>query len=174
MACVINSGITLDCLDGKGGVTNIYITEVENLDTFTADTSGNVTTMTLDSGKQFFTFNVEKEDAQFGETMTGTAMETGTFSYAQSLTFSIKKLTANKRHLLKLLAQNRLMVIIEDRNGNYLLMGKTGARLTSVDANTGKLLGDANGYNAVTITSNEPEPMYFVASNLIATLTSPA
>lgn len=173
MACLINSGITLDCLDGKGGVQAVYITELENLSTFTADTSGNVSAMTLDSGKQFFTFELEKEDAQFGETLTG-SVENGTFSYAQSLTFSIKKLSANKRHLLKLIAQNRVMVIILDRNGNYLLMGKTGARLTSTDANTGKLFGDANGYNAITITSNEPEPMYFVASNLIATLTVPA
>jgi hypothetical protein len=173
MACVINSGVSLDCLDGVGGVDTIYITEYENLNTFTADTSGQVTTFTLTSGKKFWTFNVEKEDAQLAEAFT--LGESGAPVYAQSLTFSVKKLSYEKRHLLRLVSQNRLLVIVKDANGNYLLMGKyKGAKLTATDANTGKALGDANGYNAITITSNEPVPMYFVQSSLITALTTPA
>lgn len=173
MACVINSGVTLDCLDGVGGVDTIYITEYENLNTFTADTSGQVTTFTLTTGKKFWTFNLEKEDAQLAEAFS--MAEGGSGVYAQTLTFSIKKLSYEKRHLLKLVANNRLLVIVKDANGNYLLMGKyKGAKLTGIDANTGKALGDANGYNAVTITSNEPVPMYFVQSSLMTALTTPA
>jgi len=152
MSCPIISGhTTLDCLDGVGGIETIYITEVENLNTFTV-TAGTVTAMTLDTGKQFWAYVVDKEDAMFEETGTTDPVK-GTSSYAQTGTWNIRKQSATKRNQIRLLQQNRLMVITKDNNGLYKLYGKTGGFLTTAVDSSGKLFGDANGY-ALTFDSN--------------------
>lgn len=171
-ACPIPAGIALDCYDGKGGIETAYVAVVGDLATFTANTSGTITAMTLSSGKQFFTFALDKENATLNSTLTN-SQENGSFFYAQELSFTVKKMTVDKRYTLKLLAQNRLMIIVKDNNGKYWLMGKTGAILATSADTTGKAYGDLNGYT-LTFNSNEPDDIYEVTSSLIATLTVPA
>jgi hypothetical protein len=162
MACVIDSLITLDCNDGVSGIEWIAVTEVDNIDTFTADTSGNVSAITTDSGKYFWKISLEKEKGSFLEAKAG---DNAPF-WTQTLSFTTKKLSANLRRYMQLLAYNRLAIIIKTRNGDYLLMGKTGATLTADEATTGTAFADFNGHT-VTIVSNEPLPVYFIASNQI-------
>lgn len=162
MACVIDSIITLDCNDAPSGIEWIAFTDVDNIATFTADSSGNVSAITTDSSTYFYKVNLDKEKANYVQT---SANENTPF-WTQTLTFSTRKLSANNRRYFQLLAYNRLAVIIKDRNGNYILMGKTGAKLSADESTTGQAFGDFNGHN-VTITSTEPLPHYFVASNQI-------
>lgn len=167
MACTIDSIITLDCNDGVGGIEWIAVAEVDNIDTFTADTSGNVSVLTMASSTYFYKIDLIKEKGSFTQSMTGDALQSTNF-WTQTLSFTTNKLSADKRRFFQLLAYNRLAVIIKDRNGNYLLMGKTGATMTSEESTTGTAFGDFNG-STVTITSNEPVPYYVVAANQITT-----
>lgn len=162
MACLIDSVITLDCNDDPSGIEWIAFTDVDNINTFTADTSGNVSVLTTDASTYFYKVNLDKEKALFEEVE---ANENTPF-WTQTLTFSTRKLTANNRRYFQLLAYNRLVVIIKTRAGQYILMGKTGAKMSAGTATTGQAFGDFNGNN-VTITSNEPLPYYTVASNQI-------
>lgn len=162
----------LPCDDGTGSVEIAYIADVNDLATFTADTSGNVTAMTMNSGKQFFTINMFKQTAAWTETHSNT--DDGNSSYAQALNIKMKKLSADDRYILRTYSKARVMLIVKDKLGNYILMGKTGGKLTGYTAQTGLNFADMNGFDNVTFSSTEPEPHYYVDSSLIATLTAPA
>ena len=168
MPCNIIEGITLDCRQGAGGIKKLYLTEFANVSTITSS-SGSVTAITMASGKKFWTVEVELEDAQLNEDAT-VSIENGTTFYAQTLTFSVYKMTAKNRNIVRLLTQNRLMVIAQDADDVYHLLGETRAmHLTASASTTGKAMGDKNGYS-ITLTGKEPLPANKVNSGIIAGL----
>ncbi len=174
MACIIIQGNQLDCADAVGGVAEIYLTEFANVPqaNITA-TSGVITAMTCSTTKKFWTFQVEKENAEL--TQMGTrSVENGTSFYDQSAVFTLKKMSASNRNALDILMKNRLLVIIKDNMGTYQLIGQVnGADVTTVEGKTGKAFGDMNGYT-ITINGKEAAPANFVTASLLATLTVPA
>jgi hypothetical protein len=166
MPCNIIEGITLDCRQGAGGVKKIYLTEFANVSTITSS-SGSVSAITMVSGKKFWTIELELEDAQFNENAT-VSIENGTTFYEQTLTFSVYKMTAKNRNIVRLLTQNRLMVIVQDADDVYHLAGETRAlHLTASATSTGKAMGDKNGY-LITLTGKEPLPCNKVNSGVIS------
>lgn len=172
MSCVLTSGFSLDCRDSVGGIKTLYVTELANKATLTA-ASGVVTAFTLSTGKQFFTYSLEKETASITENVPD-GIANGTLHYEQQVTFTLNKLSASSRNELRLLAQNQLMVIALDRNGKYWLLGQNnGLELQTLAAASGTAMGDRNGYT-ITLVGKEETPMQEVSSGLISTLTSPA
>jgi len=166
MPCNIIEGITLDCRQGAGGVKKIYLTEFANVSTITSS-SGSVSAITMVSGKKFWTIELELEDAQFDENAT-VSIENGTTFYEQTLVFSVYKMTAKNRNIVRLLTQNRLMVIVQDADDVYHLAGETRAlHLTASATSTGKAMGDKNGYS-ITLTGKEPLPCNKVNSGVIS------
>lgn len=171
--CNIVSGIERDCIDSAGGIKELYITEFENVpQTAITVTSGTVTAMTQTSGKKFWVYKLENEVSELteGETLS---VENGSVFYEQTLSFSLHKMEAKKRNNLRLLAKNRLMVIVLDSNGKYWVVGRTrGAhKVGTNEAKTGLAMGDMNGYT-ISITGKEPDSMEEVDSTLISALTS--
>lgn len=172
MACVLTSSRTLACRDSVGGIKTIYITELDNKATLTA-TAGDITAFTLDTGKQFWQYDLIKETAEYEEKITPSS-ENGTIFYETELKLMLHKNSVTTRNELKLIAQNRLMIIILDRNGSYWLMGESnGADLVPSSSKSGKAMGDFNGYELV-FSAKEAEPMQTVSSGLIPTLIAPA
>lgn len=170
--CAIINGDEIDCRDSVGGIEEIYITEFQNKDTL-IETSGVVTAHTLLSGKRYWTYQLEKENAEFTENGQ-TSVENGTSFVEQTLAVSLKKWSAAKRNKINLLQMNRLLVIIKYRNGNYLMMGKTaGADMTVFEGKSGKAYGDMNGFN-LTFVAKEPKLAPEVSSSLFPGLQSPA
>jgi uncharacterized membrane protein len=166
MACTIIEGVTLDCRQGAGGIKKLYLTEFANVSSITSS-SGSVSAITMVAGKKFWTVEVELEDAQFDENAT-VSIENGTTFYEQSLTFSVYKMTAKNRNIVRLLTQNRLMVIVQDADDVYHLAGETRAmHLTTGTSSTGKAMGDKNGYS-ITLTGKEPLPSNKVNSGVIS------
>lgn len=168
--CNLLQGRQIDCRDGNGGIETVYITELENEASMTV-ASGIVTAFTLQTGKKFWTYELEKENADFTETETGD-VGAGTVFYEQVLTFTIKKLTASSRNELRLLTQNRLHIIIKDNNGLFWLLGENRGcdKIGANDAKTGKAIGDMSGYT-LTFTGKEATPIVNVTAALLDTLT---
>lgn len=167
MSCVINSVVSLGCRGSKGGAEWVAVASADiDTDNTTIDSSGNVTALALSGGAKFYKINVEKEMVDASSPYTGSA-ETGAGVYAHSVIFTIEQLSANKRKFLEIAKNARLKVLVKTRQGDYLLYCYTGGTLTSYNPKTGKAIADFNGYEAVTITSNEPEDVYFVDSSLI-------
>jgi hypothetical protein len=79
---------------------------------------------------------------------------------------------ASLRNELLLLAQNRLIAIVLDRNDTYWMLGRNnGLELSAGTAQTGTAMGDRNGYD-MTFTALEESPMVTVASGIVAALTN--
>jgi hypothetical protein len=172
MACALTSGRALDCRDSVGGIKRLLITELANKATLTT-TSGAISAFTLATGKQFWSYEQVRETSNFSEAMLA-SVENGTLAYETTLTAIFNKGETATRNQIRLLAQNRLMIIAEDRNGKYWLLGETnGAELTAGSYASGTAMGDRNGYE-LTFVAKEAEPMKEVASGLIATLLAPA
>ena len=168
MPCISVEGVTLDCRQGAGGVDKIYLTEWANVASVTS-ASGSISAIGMNSGKKFWEVQLEMEDALFNEDAT-ISVENGTTFYAQTLTFSVYKMTAKNRNIVRLLTQNRLAVIVKDMDGVFRLAGETRAmHLTASASTTGKASGDKNGYN-ITLTGKEPLPSNTVSSGIIAAL----
>ena len=172
MSCALTQGYTLDCRDNVGGVKEIYITELVNMTTPMVS-SGTVTAITMATGTQFWKYQLEKETSSLVEHIQ-TSDTNGTIHYEQDLDFSIRKLQANWRNEIRSLAQNRLAVIVLDRNGKYWLCGlNNGLELQNSDTLTGKAMGDFNGYQ-LKFKGKEELPMPQVILSDFSTLLSPA
>lgn len=170
--CAIINGDEIDCRNSVGGIEEICVTEFQNKNTIT-ETSGVITAMSLLSGKRFWTYQLEKENAEATETAQ-VSVENGTVFFEINIPFMLKKWTAAKRNKVNLLQQNRLLVIAKDRNGVYRLYGKTaGLDLTTIVSKTGKAYGDLNGFE-LAFTGKEPYLAPEITASLITTLQSPA
>jgi hypothetical protein len=173
MACALTSGRTLACRDSIGGIKAVYFSELENKATLTAATEGLISAFTLATGKQFWKYELIKETSEFEQKIVPNTAN-GTLFYETDLKLVFHKGDVTTRNQIKLLAQNRLMIIILDRNGVYWLMGEAnGADLDPSSFKSGKAMGDMNGYE-INFKAIEETPMQSVTSSLIATLTSPA
>jgi hypothetical protein len=72
------------------------------------------------------------------------------------------------------MAQNRLMVIVLDRNGIYWLLGESnGLDLVTGNFSSGTAMADRNGYE-LSFVGKEPNQAQSVTSGLMATLLVPA
>ncbi len=168
MPCALTSSIALGCKDAVGGLKKIYVTELENKATLTK-TAGVVSAFTLATGKRFWVYDFEKEQADLVETINPSS-ENGTTFYSSELKVRLNKRDTTKRNELILVAVNRLLIIALDRNGIYWLMGEeNGAELMPSTSNSGKAMGDFNGYDLV-FGSKESAPNIEVTGSLIPSL----
>lgn len=169
MACVLTSSRTLACKDAVGGIKTVFFTELENKATLTSATPGLISAFTLATGKRFWQYDLVKETGEYEEKIV-TSSENGTVFFETDLKIMLHKTSVAMRNELKLIAQNRLMIIILDRNGVYWLMGEgNGAELVPSSAKSGKAMGDFNGYE-LAFSAKETEQMQSVTSGLIASL----
>lgn len=170
MACNIVQGREIACRDSVGGLPEVYLTEYDNVPQANiTSSSGVISAATCSSGKRFFTYQLEKENGQF-DVKDIVSVENGTLYSEQTLTFTLKKMSASLRNNLRTLAQNRLHIIVKDSNGIYWWMGQTrGADLTASDGTTGKAMGDMNGYS-LTFVAKEPDAPNTVSASIVASL----
>jgi hypothetical protein len=147
-ACALTQGYVQDCSNFFGGVKNVFIIEYPNLSAITI-VAGVVTALTKVTGKFFRKYEIEAHTGEADDNLT-VKPEMGTRSTKQSVKFPINGMSASVRAEIELLAQNRLIFVIEDNNGIFYMYGKDfGLRLQSVKAGTGKALGDRSGYDFV-------------------------
>jgi hypothetical protein len=172
MACTIIEGREIDCRDSVGGVAEVYIAEFTNISqSAIIATSGSITTFTMNPTKKFYTFQMEKGNAQADEKINS-SQENGSNFTEQTVTFNMKKLTAAKRNDIVVLSQARLMVIVKDNNGLFRVYGQTGGMdLGETTGTTGKAFGDLNGWT-LTLTGMEPSPANFISQALVTTATA--
>lgn len=139
--------------------------------TAVTEASGIVSAITKAAGKVFYKYELVKNTGSLTETITS-SVENGTVFYAQELSIVLNKLQANTRNEILLLAQSTLMVVVQDANDKYWLLGKLqGLDVTGGTAATGTAQGDRNGYT-LTFTGGEKQLAPEVNSGIIAGLVS--
>jgi hypothetical protein len=143
--CILTTGFTLDCKTQSAGIKSIYLVEFGAKATLTKS-SGEVSAHTLTSPKVYFKYELEKETtAMTWRTIPST--ENGTVFYEAEVNARLHKVTTAQRNEIKLLAQNRMLLIVLDAEGNYWLLGADyGVQLQQSESNFGQAFGDFKGH----------------------------
>ena len=170
MACDITKGrLDTTCKTGVGGVKAFYFANFEPLIYKQFEkTDGLVTSLLTgnsDTPIELYKYELRSsghnlEDANENSEETGTSFVTSTF------TAILKQIGATTRDELQLASFGRPQVIVEDYNGNFLLVGIENGCTVSVNQVTGSAMGELSGYN-LTITAQEREMSYLVDPTII-------
>ena len=169
MACDITKGrLDTPCKTGVGGVKAFYFANFEPLIYKQFKRSDGLVTSLLtgpDTPLELYKYELRStghnlEDANENSEETGTSFVTSTF------TAILKQIGATTRDELQLASFGRPQVIVEDYNGNFLLVGIENGCTVSVNQVTGSAMGELSGYN-LTITAQERELSYLVDPTII-------
>lgn len=170
MSCVLTTGFSPECRDGVGGVKSLYFIELDNVSGITSAT-GVISAISRANGGKFYKYNLVKQTAEAKEEYQDD-VASGTNFVNQTISFILNKMQVATRNELSILGQQRLIAIVEDRNGKYWCYGKeNGLDRTGGSAMTGKAFADRNGYE-ITLTGQESISAMEVSSGIIAGLTT--
>jgi hypothetical protein len=170
MACALTAGYSLDC-KGVGGVKSVYIIELDNVEVIT-ETAGVVTTLTKASAKRFWKYNQAMEVAEGKATQAGSEANGSSF-WNHEISVVLQKRQTSVRNEILLLAQNRVIIVEEDKNGKYWMYGKNnGLYLDGGASGSGKAHGDLNGYT-LTFKGVEKEDVVEVNNAIALVLETP-
>jgi len=146
MACELSTGFTLDCKDGIGGIKQIVLVDKTEVTSFTLDANEIVTAINGPASGDLYTYELPTQTGSFEETINFNR-DNGTVFYTQTVNVMLQKLSSAKRLELQNVATARVIVFVEDTNGNWWAVGyEYGADLSTSTAATGAVLGDMNGY----------------------------
>ena len=118
----------------------------------------------------FTAFKYEVKGNSSLEQTVNASRENGTVFYEQTLNLTLKKLSKEDNKELKLLAYGRPHVVVEDYNGNCMMVGlEHGADVSGGTIVTGAAMGDLSGYT-LTLTAMETTPANFMTVDSTAAL----
>lgn len=166
--CALTQGYELDCLEGMGGASDVWLIEFDNVSGVT-HAAGIVTAIAKSNGKRFWRYKQRRGTLEAKEELQKN-IEAGTLFWNQTIDMALTKMQASIRNEIVLLAQNRLIAVVKDRNAKYWLYGKEdGLDLMNATPGTGKANADRNGYG-LTLTAAESQPALEVNESVISTL----
>ena len=143
MSCPLALGMTRDCSDSIGGISEILISERDDI---TYVEANHVITSITQASLNFYRYELKKEAGSLTSTATIDPVG-GTSFYDNVAAFTINKLTAAKSNEIKLMILARLFVIVTDNNGKHWALGADAfAEGSNLVAQTGQAYGDANQY----------------------------
>lgn len=162
MSCTLSTGRELPCRDSVGGLKAVWFADYDTLGALTVS-SGNVSAIA--GTPDLFKFEL-KGNSSLEQTINAST-ENGTVFYEQVLNLTLTKLDVATQEELKVIANGRPHIFVEDYNGNYLLVGAVhGAEVTGGTIVTGGAMGDLSGFT-LTLTAQETIPAYFVTASVV-------
>jgi len=168
--CALTTGFDLDCRDAVGGVKSVRFA---NLDDYIAlspvVSAGAITSITATA--TFYKYEQLKETSSLTETINGNS-QNGTVYYTPEVVVVLLKLDVNKRNEIKVLAQQRLVAIVESNDGSYWVVGwQNGLELNAGTSATGTAFADLSGYS-LTFSGMEAEQMLSIGSADVTAITN--
>lgn len=165
MACLATAGFLVDCKNYVGGIKAFWIGPYATItDSATIDpTTEQITAL---PSATWETYNMKPHTGNFVEAAT-VSKENNTIFYTQTLTAQFTKLSAARRLQLDTFSRGRHVIIVQDNNDNYWLMGyKDGAEVATESTETGTTKIDFNGYK-ITFTAEEIHKAYRLADSIV-------
>lgn len=141
-------GTALDC-GNVGGLSAIYIAPVSDVTAVAVGADGEVTGITMASGKTFKQFSFRKGNASF--TVSGTRDDkNGTYFASTEVSMQFNYMEKTKRTEMVNLANGNVYVIAKDNNGIYWFIGKDSyAAANTAGGQSGAEMAEGNFYNVV-------------------------
>lgn len=161
MSCTqVLNGIQVDCEPSMGGLKVVYIANHSDVTDFTVDSGGQITSITMASGKTFKTYSFRRNTASMTSTLSvdpanGTSVST-------DVALSFLKQDTSKRIEISALSIGELALIVQDANGRYWFLGKDMPVMASAGgAESGTNYTDGNRYT-ITLQDNSKDYPYEV------------
>ena len=168
--CALTTGFDLDCRDAVGGVKSVSFASLADYLALTpVVTAGAITSITATA--TFYKYEQLKETSSMTETINGSS-QNGTVYYTPEVVVVLSKLDVDKRNEIKLLAQQRLVAIVETNDGSYWIVGyENGLELNAGTSATGTAFADLSGFS-LTLSGLESEPMVSISASDAASITN--
>lgn len=170
MACnsITLSGIILDC-GSVGGIKNLYIAPLADVTGVTVSTGNTVSAIAMSAAKKFVKYSFKRGNANF-VTTGNKDYKASTYFVSTVLTAQFNKMETAKRNEMMNLIKGNPMIIAQDNNDIYWLIGSTSfGGDANVNAQSGAELAEGNFYT-LTITSDQPELPYEVEASAMTAI----
>lgn len=155
MSCVQTlNGIQVDCSPSMGGLKIVYIANHADVTDFEVN-DGQITSITMASGKTFKTYAFRRNTANMTSTLSvdpanGTSVST-------DVALSFLKQDTQKRLEISALSIGELVMMVQDANGRFWFLGKDMPVMASAGgAETGTVYTDGNKYT-ITLQDNSKD-----------------
>ena len=141
MSCNTLTEILKDCNNNLGGITELYLTDIADLDTITI-VDNLVTDLTLGGTVSFTKYEFIKNSATYEA--NGKVDRTGIIEFDHSISFKLAKRNAVLfTEAFKLIEGNRsLIALVKTRNDSYMLVGyEFGLVVTGIKGGSNATIG---------------------------------
>lgn len=176
MACALTQGYTRKACKDPSGIKRVLLGEWANVlwtdNTKFALTANVVTTLTMTTGKQMWSYAQVPGVANFKSTGKGNAASGG-YGYDITGTIQIPEIATLTLEEAALLDKNNLFAIVELQNGDYYLYGYEYGLDAVSDTDTGTAMDDFKG-DIISFTGMATVKPKKVTTALIAVLLAPA
>lgn len=166
MACLATAGFLVDCKRTVGGIKSFWIgpyATISNAATIDPTTEQ----ITALPSATWQTYDMKPHTGNFVEAAT-ISKENNTIFYTQTLTAQFTILSAARRLQLDTFSRGRHVIIVQDNNDNYWLMGyRDGAEVATESTESGTTKTDFNGYK-ITFTAEEVAKAYRLADSIVS------
>jgi hypothetical protein len=153
------NGIQVDCEPSMGGLKVVYIANSSDVTDFEV-TDGQITSITMASGKFFKTYSFRRNTASMTSTLS--VDPTNGTSVATDVALSFLKQDTQKRIEISALSIGELVLIVQDANGRYWFLGKDMPVMASAGgAESGTAYTDGNRCT-ITLQDNSKDYPYEV------------
>jgi len=169
MACVsFSGGISKDCENNIGGLKTVYLTDFDNIVSFT-QSGGTVSSITMASASYFYGFEFNRNSATYTEDLVKD-VTAGSALFEGTLTLTIPRRDVSKRNTLGLLTQRDLAVVIQDSNNLWWYLGASeGMYLSESTSTSGTAKADGSNY-VLTLKSFELDRAYGTTAGVVTPL----
>ena len=151
------SGIAQDCATSKGGVSEVYLANFQDVASVTV-TSNKVSAITMESGKKFKRYYFRPGTSSMTSTLN-LDVAAGVNFVQTDLVMLFSRMETTKRVEMSALAVNDLCAIVKDSNGIYWYLGEEEPMIaTAGDGQTGTAKTDANRYSITLQDNNNSFP----------------
>ena len=154
----MGKGRLLPCKASVGGLKNIYFA---NYGLTITDNATDAEKVDIGGTPEFYRYQIKGNSSL--ETAINSSRENGTTFFESTLNVTLTTLDSKTQEEIRLLSHGRPQVVVEDYNGNFILVGKDhGAEVTGGTIVSGAAMGDLSGFTLV-LTSQEKVPPPFLA-----------
>jgi len=160
MACIQTlNGIAVDCEPSMGGLKIVYIANYADVTDFEV-TDGQITNITMASGKTFKKYEFRRNTASMTSTLAVDAANGS--SVSTDVVLSFLKQDTQKRIEISALSIGELIMLVTDANGRTWMLGKDMPVMASAGgAESGTAYTDGNKYT-ITLQDNSKDYPYEV------------
>jgi hypothetical protein len=171
MSCTTLTTITKGCDNNIGGITSIYVNDMENLGTLVVDTANWEVTSFGTLVDEFVAFEFRRNTGSYTEELQNDFVNGSQF-YLQTINLMFHRREAAKSKSLKILGEGQrdLAIVVGDANGKFWYFPN--AQLSAVTEGSGQAKADGSKY-AVSFVAENEFLAYEVDSSLIPGLTTP-